>query len=108
MSILANRLPVRKPRFRLNPKVAPRHGTCELFIKIHVAGHRTAGYYRLKPVPGAACRAWELQTPTGRRYHLCRDGSGHVTCDCPDFIFVRANTRNGCKHTAALTAAGLL
>jgi len=110
MSILANRLPVSKPRDR---KPAERHGVCELFLKIHVNSHRTASFYRVKPLTGfhlagTAFRAWELQTPTGKRYCVSRDPEGHLSCDCPDFIFVRAHVPGACKHCAALTAAGLL
>jgi|SRR6516164_3661222 hypothetical protein len=30
------------------------------------------------------------------------------TCDCPDFLVRRANTREGCKHIEALRWLGLL
>jgi hypothetical protein len=52
-------------------------------------------------------KAWQLTTKTGKTYEVCQGLYG-PECSCPDWIFVRSNTKGGCKHCAALQAASLL
>ncbi len=81
-----------------------RHGQVRLFIEILVNGHRSAGLYKLMPIPGCP-GSWRIKTQTGQEHQVHRAPNGTLSCDCPDAVY-RARP-GGCKHCRAIKAAGL-
>lgn len=97
--------PPNKPQYR------PRRGTARLTLFLN------GEPYGIRPVPITAdtdeclIKAFRVRSPRGDRYHVAQTTDG-LTCDCPDFIFHRADydpthVGRGCKHIVGMLAVGL-
>jgi hypothetical protein len=90
----------------------PRHGTARLTLTLN------GQPYGVSPIPitpdtdESVTKAFEVRSPRGGRYHVAQTSDG-ITCDCPDYVFHRADydpahVGRGCKHILALVSVGLL
>jgi hypothetical protein len=62
---------------------------------------------RLDPDPSIASCAFRLSRLDGVNYNVAMTVHG-AGCDCQDFNYRAANTREGCKHVRACRQVGLL
>lgn len=87
------------------PKRKPVAGITRLTLTINGTDYHPIP---VTPHPMVAKRAWRLKKDDETIYDVHIDEFG-AHCTCPDFIFARDNKDpKGCKHIAALRAAGLL
>ena len=79
-------------------------GVCRLTLSINGSEYRVRGI--IDRSGRLTFRLISLTDPS-RSYDVRLAGGG-VSCSCPDFRFRRSWTPEGCKHTRALIALGLL
>jgi hypothetical protein len=82
--------------------VEPVSGTVSVYLKIN------GQFYAAKCMRTPAGKTFRLRRPDGQTYDV-HHGAHGLECTCWDFIYRWANRDGkGCKHCAALRAAGLL